>query len=85
MQWKANYSTWLEVISAARYDNNRLESPSVTTSGDRLSPKITIGVTPVRGIQPYVSYAEGYRAPSVTESDPLRYSCRQRDDLRLVA
>ncbi|MBS0534009.1 MAG: TonB-dependent hemoglobin/transferrin/lactoferrin family receptor [Proteobacteria bacterium] len=68
LQWKANYSTWLEVISAARYDNYRLESPSVTTSGDRLSPKITVGVTPVRGIQPYVSYAEGYRAPSVTET-----------------
>lgn len=68
LQWKANYSSWLEVVSAARYDNYRLESPAVTTSGDRVSPKITIGVTPVRGIQPYVSYAEGYRAPSVTET-----------------
>jgi len=68
LQWKANYSSWLEVVSAARYDNYRLESPAVTTSGDRVSPKITVGVTPVRGIQPYVSYAEGYRAPSVTET-----------------
>ena len=33
-----------------------------------LSPKITIGVTPVAGFTPYVSYAEGYRAPSITET-----------------
>ena len=36
--------------------------------GDRFSPKITIGVTPVAGFTPYVSYAEGYRAPSITET-----------------
>ncbi len=68
LQWKGNYSRWLEIIGAARYDNYRLESASTTTSGDRVSPKITVGVTPVPGIQPYVSYAEGYRAPSVTET-----------------
>lgn len=67
-QWKASYGSLLEIISAARYDNYRLESAATTTSGDRVSPKITIGVTPVRGITPYVSYAEGYRAPSITET-----------------
>jgi len=68
LQWKANYASWLEVISAARYDYYRLESASTTTEGSRISPKITVGVTPLPGIQPYVSYAEGYRAPSVTET-----------------
>ncbi|RDV03568.1 TonB-dependent hemoglobin/transferrin/lactoferrin family receptor [Undibacter mobilis] len=68
LQWKANYASWLEVVSAARYDHYKLESASTTTDGSRLSPKVTVGVTPVRGIQPYVSYAEGYRAPSVTET-----------------
>jgi hemoglobin/transferrin/lactoferrin receptor protein len=68
LQWKANYSRWLEIVSAARYDHYRLESASTTTDGSRLSPKITIGVTPVPGVTPYVSYAEGYRAPSVTET-----------------
>lgn len=68
VQLKSNYSNWLEVISAARYDNYQLESGSTNTSGDRISPKITVGITPFPGITPYVSYAEGYRAPSVTET-----------------
>ena len=68
LQWKANYSSWLEVVSAARYDHYRLESGTTTTDGSRVSPKITIGITPVKGITPYVSYAEGYRAPSITET-----------------
>ena len=69
-QLKQNYSTWFEVVSAIRYDRYDLHSPTVATSGggDRFSPKITIGVTPVAGFTPYVSYAEGYRAPSITET-----------------
>ncbi|NOJ42264.1 TonB-dependent hemoglobin/transferrin/lactoferrin family receptor [Bradyrhizobium sp. WSM 1791] len=69
-QLKQNYSTWLEVVSALRYDRYDLHSPMVATGGggDRFSPKITIGVTPVAGFTPYVSYAEGYRAPSITET-----------------
>ena len=69
-QLKQNYSTWLEVIGALRYDRYELSSPLVNSgsSGDRLSPKITVGVTPVAGFTPYVSYAEGYRAPSITET-----------------
>ncbi len=68
IQLKSNYSNWLEVVSAARYDNYQLESGSTSTSGDRISPKITVGVTPIPGVTPYVSYAEGYRAPSITET-----------------
>lgn len=68
VQLKSNYSTWLEVISAVRYDRYELDSAGVSSSGDRLSPKITVGVTPVAGFTPYVSYAEGYRAPSITET-----------------
>jgi len=69
-QLKQNYSTWFEVVSAIRYDRYDLHSPTVATGGggDRFSPKITIGVTPVAGFTPYVSYAEGYRAPSITET-----------------
>jgi hemoglobin/transferrin/lactoferrin receptor protein len=69
-QLKQNYSTWFEAVSAIRYDRYDLHSPTVATSGggDRFSPKITIGVTPVAGFTPYVSYAEGYRAPSITET-----------------
>lgn len=65
---KQNYSSWFEAVSAIRYDRYDLESGKTNGSGDRFSPKITLGVTPVPGFQPYVSYAEGYRAPSITET-----------------
>jgi hemoglobin/transferrin/lactoferrin receptor protein len=74
VQLKNNYASWLEVISALRYDHYELNSAgtgiagTTSSSGDRLSPKITVGVTPVAGFTPYASYAEGYRAPSITET-----------------
>jgi hemoglobin/transferrin/lactoferrin receptor protein len=75
VQLKSNYASWLEVIGALRYDHYELNSSgtslgasNTSSSGDRLSPKITIGVTPVVGFTPYASYAEGYRAPSITET-----------------
>jgi hemoglobin/transferrin/lactoferrin receptor protein len=70
VQWKTNYSTWLEVIGAARYDSYKLTQldGSSASEGSRLSPKITVGITPFAGFTPYVTYAEGYRAPSVTET-----------------
>jgi hemoglobin/transferrin/lactoferrin receptor protein len=73
-QLKTNYSTWFEMISALRYDNYSLDGIDVTTGlpvstrGDRVSPKITIGVSPVPWFTVYGSYAEGYRAPAVTET-----------------
>jgi hemoglobin/transferrin/lactoferrin receptor protein len=74
VQLKNNYATWLEVVSALRYDHYELNSSgtaagvNTSSSGDRLSPKITVGITPVAGFTPYASYAEGYRAPSITET-----------------
>ena len=68
VQWKANYTSMLEVVGALRYDNYKLESDTTSSGGDRLSPKITVGLLPTAIITPYVSYAEGYRAPSVTET-----------------
>ncbi|NEW91151.1 TonB-dependent hemoglobin/transferrin/lactoferrin family receptor [Rhodopseudomonas sp. BR0M22] len=68
VQVKNNYAHWLEVIGAARYDHYELTSQSSTASGSRLSPKVTVGVTPIAGFTPYVAYAEGYRAPSITET-----------------
>ena len=68
VQWKANYTTLLEVISAVRYDNYQLNSSIGSASGDRFSPKVTVGLLPAAIATPYVSYAEGYRAPSITET-----------------
>lgn len=67
-QLKSTYSTWLEVIAAARYDAYALDGGGTTASGDRLSPKVTVGITPIAGLTPYVTYAEGYRAPALTET-----------------
>ncbi len=68
VQWKANYTSLLEVIGGLRYDNYQLDSANTSSSGDRLSPKITVGLLPTGIVTPYVSYAEGYRAPSITET-----------------
>lgn len=67
-QAKFEYDTWLEVIGALRYDAYELKGQGVDNDGSRLSPKVTVGVTPVEGIQFYGSYAEGYRAPAITET-----------------
>ncbi len=69
VQWKGNYSTWLEAIAAVRYDAYSLNAEGGGgTSGDRVSPKFTLGVTPWSWLTVYGTYAEGYRAPSVTEA-----------------
>jgi hemoglobin/transferrin/lactoferrin receptor protein len=72
-QLKTNYSTWLEVISAIRYDNYSLDGvdstgAAVSSGGDRVSPKITVGISPLEWLTFYGTYAEGYRAPAVTET-----------------
>lgn len=62
--------TWAmaDVIGAVRYDQYELSSATRESSGSRVSPKLTIGFRPVDGIQIYGTYAEGYRAPSITET-----------------
>ncbi len=67
-QWQANYSTWLETITAVRYDAYKLDGDGDEASGHRLSPKFTLGITPVKGFTFYGTYAEGYRAPAITET-----------------
>lgn len=67
-QWKVNYSTWLEFIGGLRYDDYSLSGGGTEASGDHLSPKATLGITPWQGITFYGTYAEGYRAPAVTET-----------------
>lgn len=72
VQMKSSYSTWLEVIGALRFDYYGLDASTtngpVSTDGHRVSPKITVGFTQFRGFTPYVTYAEGYRAPATTET-----------------
>jgi len=67
-QWKGNYSRWLEVIGALRYDRYELNSAANHAEGTHLSPKATVGITPVNGFTFYGTFAEGYRAPAITET-----------------
>ncbi|ANY78201.1 hypothetical protein BB934_08110 [Microvirga ossetica] len=68
VQDRALFSDWLEVIGALRYDSYRLTGDGIENEGTRLSPKITVGVTPWQPVTFYASYAEGYRAPALTET-----------------
>jgi hemoglobin/transferrin/lactoferrin receptor protein len=67
-QLKSNYSTWLQLIGAARYDTYDLSGQGFSTSGERVSPKGTVGITPVKWFTVYGTYAEGYRSPTLTET-----------------
>lgn len=57
-----------DLIGALRYDAYELSGGRTSSDGQRLSPKVTLGVTPVQGFQIYGTYAEGYRAPAITET-----------------
>ena len=67
-QDKVSYAGWLEVIGALRYDFYRLTGDDIENEGARLSPKITVGVTPWEPITFFASYAEGFRAPALIET-----------------
>jgi hemoglobin/transferrin/lactoferrin receptor protein len=67
-QWDVKRGEWLDVIGALRYDAFNMAGGGNSSKGSRLSPKITVGVTPIHGFTVYGTYAEGYRAPSVTEA-----------------
>jgi hemoglobin/transferrin/lactoferrin receptor protein len=58
----------VEIIAAARYDTYELQGSGSQSEGDRISPKVTAGVTPLNGLTLFATYAEGYRAPAVSEA-----------------
>ena len=57
-----------ELIAAVRYDNYSLDGGSASLKDERVSPKVTLGVTPVQGFTVYGTYAEGFRAPALSET-----------------
>lgn len=67
-QWDARYQQWLELIGALRFDGYHMTSDGYQGKGNRISPKVTVGVTPFTGFTVYGTYAEGYRAPSLNEA-----------------
>jgi hemoglobin/transferrin/lactoferrin receptor protein len=67
-EWDAKYGGWLELTGGLRFDGYHMEGEGDEGSGTRLSPKFTVGITPVSGLTFYGTYAEGYRAPSLNEA-----------------
>lgn len=68
VQDSAKVTEWLELIGALRFDGYRLSGSGIVNEGSRLSPKLTVGITPFDPVTLYATYAEGYRAPSITET-----------------
>jgi hemoglobin/transferrin/lactoferrin receptor protein len=77
LQDQINYSDWLEIIGGLRFDGYSLDGnqggTDVSADGTKLSPRLTVGVSPfertrLHGLQVYGTYAEGYRSPAVTET-----------------
>ena len=62
--------TWraFDLIAAGRYDAYRLEGGRTKSQGSRVSPKLTLGWRATDWLQVYGTYAEGYRAPAITET-----------------
>lgn len=58
----------VDLIGALRYDQYKLEGGTTELDGSRVSPKATLAVTPIEGLTVFGTYAEGYRAPAVTET-----------------
>ena len=66
-------TSWLDVEGALRFDAYKLEGGGTSSSGERLSPKATVSLKPfngtsLEGLTFYGIYAEGYRAPAITET-----------------
>ncbi len=59
---------WFELIPALRYDRFELSGNGTSNSGGAPSPKVTLAVTPVEQLTLFTSYAEAWRAPTITET-----------------
>jgi len=73
IQDKLALTPWLDIEGALRFDAYELEGGDASSSGERVSPKATIALKPfvgtsLSGLTFYGIYAEGYRAPAITET-----------------
>ncbi len=71
---------WLKILLGGRYDRYQMTGATtafdvdegrrvdVDMTGGRFSPTATLAVTPVKGLQVYSSYEEGYRPPNIMEA-----------------
>lgn len=68
VQSQLTFFDTVDLITAVRYDDYMLEGGTTELQGSRVSPKVTLGVTPLAGFTVFATYAEGFRAPAVTET-----------------
>ncbi len=68
IQSQLKFFSTVDIITALRYDSYELEGHGVSSDGSRVSPKVTVGYTPLKGLTVFGTYAEGYRAPAITET-----------------
>lgn len=73
IQDQIEIGSMLEFIVAGRFDAYELKGDTVDSDGTNFSPKATVVLKPfantsLSGLKFYGTYAEGYRAPSVTET-----------------
>lgn len=74
VQDQVQVTNWLRFVGALRFDGYQADGTDLNTgnaikiTGTRLSPKATIGIAPTKSIEFYGTYAEGYRAPAITET-----------------
>lgn len=70
VQSRLTFLEMVDVIGALRYDQFDLSGDNLDTEGSRVSPKVTVGITPITGATFFATYAEGYRAPALSETLP---------------
>lgn len=68
VQSKITFFDIVDVIGAVRYDDYELDGNGVNVQDDHVSPKITVAVTPTQGITVFGTWAEGFRAPALSET-----------------
>ncbi len=73
MQDQMELAAWLDLVVAGRFDAYSLEGGGANSSGSHFSPKATVILQPFQtpelsGLNFYGTYAEGYRAPAITET-----------------
>ena len=80
--WQTQYSYGMfDLITGLRYDTFSLEGMydsngtiaggmllPLDSSGERLSPKLTLAAQALPWLQPYVTYSEAFRAPTISET-----------------
>lgn len=68
IQDEMRFGGWLRAIGAVRFDSYEIAGNGFRSSGERVSPRGTLGISPFPWIEFFGTYAEGYRAPAISET-----------------